>query len=217
MIYPCTLNKPDTVYFNETKYRLVSGKKYYLSNYSTTEKRKSVKGLHVAIWEHFNNDIVPKGFHIHHIDSNSFNNRPENLELISKEEHKKIPKNLDLDKARENLNNIRHLTKAWHSSIDGIKWHREHAKNSLLKRLLTIKSCNCINCGETFDSKIERRYCDRSCAEKYRRKNYKKKVEITCIVCSKKTEVEYYDRKPTHCSKKCVGVTAWSKNDKRSG
>ncbi len=36
---------------------------------------------------------IPKGYHIHHIDGNPFNNSIENLSCISPEDHKKIHKN----------------------------------------------------------------------------------------------------------------------------
>jgi hypothetical protein len=42
------------------------------------------------IWEKFNEEKIPKGYHIHHIDGNRNNNEPLNLMCISPEDHFKI-------------------------------------------------------------------------------------------------------------------------------
>lgn len=39
------------------------------------------------IWEEYNQQEIPKGYHIHHIDGNHDNNNPENLECLSAEDH----------------------------------------------------------------------------------------------------------------------------------
>jgi hypothetical protein len=38
------------------------------------------------VWERVNGDI-PKGYHIHHIDGNHYNNSIDNLKLVTQEEH----------------------------------------------------------------------------------------------------------------------------------
>ena len=53
---------------------------------------KEIKGAHRKIYEmHYGK--IPKGFHIHHIDSNPLNNNIDNLICISEEDHKNIHKN----------------------------------------------------------------------------------------------------------------------------
>lgn len=44
------------------------------------------------IWEITNNKKIPKGYEIHHIDGNHDNNEPDNLKLVSIEEHLEIHK-----------------------------------------------------------------------------------------------------------------------------
>lgn len=41
------------------------------------------------IFEDFNGVKIPKGYHIHHIDGNHNNNNPENLEMLTPDEHAK--------------------------------------------------------------------------------------------------------------------------------
>ena len=45
--------------------------------------------LHQYKWECENKRDIPKGFEIHHIDHDRLNNRVENLQLLSKDEHLK--------------------------------------------------------------------------------------------------------------------------------
>lgn len=44
------------------------------------------------IWETHNNEKIPDGYEIHHIDGNRKNNNPDNLICVSIEEHLKIHK-----------------------------------------------------------------------------------------------------------------------------
>src|SRR3990167_129843 len=70
--------------FNRIKYRLMGKGRYYLSQSTTNQGRKNPKGLHVSVWEFHNKKEVPKGFHVHHKDSNTFNNDISKLECLCK-------------------------------------------------------------------------------------------------------------------------------------
>ena len=43
-----------------------------------------------TIWETTNNDTIPKGWHIHHLDNDHTNNDPDNLICVSPEMHLEI-------------------------------------------------------------------------------------------------------------------------------
>ena len=86
------MDVPETVIFNGKEYKLMGTGKYYLSQARSNKERKNAKGLHVAIWEFYSGKTVPKGYIVHHKDGNPHNNNFENLECISRDEHKKIPK-----------------------------------------------------------------------------------------------------------------------------
>ena len=94
--YICAMETVNTsenikeVVFNGVKYRLMGKKRYYLASYSANKDRIGAKGLHTAIWEYFNNREVPKGYCIHHIDGNPFNNDISNLQCMEIGEHRKL-------------------------------------------------------------------------------------------------------------------------------
>lgn len=55
------------------------------------DKVQISKGVHILVWETFVGPI-PKGYEIHHINGNKQDNRLENLQCLTKEEHKEIHK-----------------------------------------------------------------------------------------------------------------------------
>ena len=96
------------------------------------------KRLHQAVWE-FHNGEIPKGHYVHHKDGDRGNNIISNLEVITPKEHNQHHwklkwQNLDFrKKALKHFDNIRPLSKIWHSSPEGHKWHVEHATNQWMK------------------------------------------------------------------------------------
>ena len=85
---------------------------------------------------------IPEGFHVHHVDGNTANNNPENLVAIHPEEHLQITVEgwkrrggswKDQEAMAEHLDKIRPLTKEWHGSEEGLRWHREHAYRSIVR------------------------------------------------------------------------------------
>ncbi len=47
------------------------------------------KSLHILVWESFNNQKVPEGYQIDHIDGNKANNKLENLRLVNSSDNMK--------------------------------------------------------------------------------------------------------------------------------
>lgn len=59
---------------------------YFTVNLYKNGKRHSTERIHRLVAKHFIGDI-PRGFEVNHIDGNKQNNRVDNLEIISKQEH----------------------------------------------------------------------------------------------------------------------------------
>lgn len=57
-----------------------------------SKHHKLLGGIHRKIWEEKNGKI-PKGYHIHHLNGNPYNNEISNLVCLSPEEHGKIHEN----------------------------------------------------------------------------------------------------------------------------
>lgn len=153
--------------------------------------RKGVGALHREIWKDANGPI-PDGSHIHHKDGNPSNNAIENLECISPMQH--IHEHLT-DERRERMREIadtyRHLTKAWHASEEGRKWHSEHAKAIIRKTgthsfVRRMRSLICEQCGKTYETSkySNSKFCSNKCKSAWRRKEKLDFIEKTCPACT---------------------------------
>jgi HNH endonuclease len=164
-------NPPETVEFEGVIYRRMGGRRlYYLSQSTTNAGRRRAKGLHVAIWESRSKQSVPVGYEVHHKDGDTFNFDDDNLECLPRPVHQKIPKKLDMEAVRRNLDKQRPLASAWHRSPEGIEWHRQHAKQSIAKPGVKrppapiIGSGSCKWCGQTYQTKSKKRlFCSSVC------------------------------------------------------
>ena len=191
------------IWFNGIKFTKDDKTGYYLN--SSIRKR-----LHRYVWElHYGE--IPEGYHIHHIDFDKSNNDISNLQLMSKEEHMQLHGELNKgvcsDNMRQNLNNIRHLTKEWHSSDEGHNWHKEHYKTSLGKKEYVEIKCDC--CGETFMSRGSRpRFCSNKCKSKYRRIHKLDYITETCVICGKEFSKSKYSKGVT-CTRSCANKLVW--------
>lgn len=162
---------PERVEFNGIIFRRMGGKRrYYLSQGRSNAARRGAKGLHVAVWEHFSGQMVPKGYEINHIDRDTFNCSFENLECLPMRVHRSLPKNIDMVKQGAHLERIRPLASAWHKSEAGRAWHKIHATASL--GAARIAKANtpprsggvCVWCGGGFTFKnIRKVYCSSPC------------------------------------------------------
>jgi hypothetical protein len=136
--YPESKHKTHQRYFNPPHY----------------QRAKGIEALHREIWKFYNGEI-PKGWHVHHKDGNYLNNDISNLEAISPEQHRaehkdNLIKSLKSDERREHLKRIQGLSKEWHKSEEGRKWHSQQAKISAEKRL--PKEFVCAFCVKTLNA-----------------------------------------------------------------
>ena len=195
---------PKVIIFNGTKYSLMGGKrKYYLSVSNTNVGRKHPKGLHVAIWEFYNKQKVPKGYHIHHKDGNTFNNDISNLQSLSCREHHKFSKKMDEISMHKHLAKIRPLAIQWHKSKKGKIWHKQHAVD--IQKNLKYKDRNCVLCGKLFKYKYSTaRFCSDACFQKFTRDSGKWSEKRKCIICGKEyIKKNKYQKKGITCSRTC--------------
>jgi len=152
------------------------GRKFYLdkkTGYWISTDYPRIRA-HVWVWINVNKDIK-KGFHIHHLDGDKSNNSIDNLKEISAGDHTRLHCTEERKQmAREWCEIIRHLTKEWHSSEEGHKWHVEHGKRCWEnKKVITI---NCLMCFKEVETKTyHQKFCHQNCKAKYGRRANKYK------------------------------------------
>lgn len=163
--------------------------------------------LHRRIYED-NHGPIPDGWHVHHADENPFNNDPANLVALPPDEHSHVhPGDVDRTSPEwlEHLASIRLLAAEWHSSPEGIEWHREHGKQTWEGRERQPVG-NCAMCGEPvtsyFVSRGELRFCSRKCIGKYNETTLRYHTMVPCPICG--TEFPQRRRRPKTCSPDCA-------------
>lgn len=189
------------------------GQTYYIQStgryFQNGNRKASERLLHRYIWTKHRGEI-PEGYDIHHKNENWEDNSLSNLCIMPKGDHLRLHLSKRLKNPHYYRTRLRQLkvaresAKAWHSSEEGIKWHREHAKESL--RLTPKKERTCIHCGHKWKTTYHHaKFCCRSCSSCYYIMHKARKDERLCGHCGKKFLVPYM-RKTRFCSPQC---TAW--------
>ena len=167
------------VEFNGKNYELVG--KYYFEKNSTNAGRRNAKQLHIAVWEFYNKQEVPKGCHIHHKDFNHLNNDISNLECLPIKEHLSLhaktwwSKEEKRKKGEEHLYKIREKASEWHRKMKGQHYHKNWQPKTL----------NCEFCGKEFvQNCYNQRFCCSTCANR-KRNGYGIKKYMFCENCGK--------------------------------
>ena len=173
---------------------------YYLN--STTRRR-----LHRCVYEAVHGEI-PEGWQVHHIDHNKNNNEPENLELLTAEQHSQRHADEMSDDLRElyKENMVRNVIPAaveWHRSEAAKEWHRKQfiaTKDALYAR----KAFVCKQCGKEYESIDHGRnfFCSNACSAKWRRDSGVDDETRVCAVCGNPFTVNKY-KKTRCCSPSC--------------
>jgi len=150
---------------------------------------------------------VPDKHEIHHINEDWTDNRIENLECIDAVKHQRdhmLEKYKDpafMAARLKDLESAQIAAKAWHSSPEGIEWHRQHGKKSWVARKPKTYTCKC--CGLVFDSMraygVE--FCSLSCRQKVKFQEDKTSIG-TCILCGTSFNFNKY-REQDCCSRSC--------------
>lgn len=160
---------------------------YFLSTKPIGRKRKR---LHVYVWEKEKGEL-PCGYDVHHKDCDKNNNDISNLILLTRSEHKKTHEQMlteeQKDKRRRSLiENAVPLARAWHSTEQGIEWHREHGKRVAEKRPFVKFSCD--YCGKEYESRRfykpgDHHFCSNKCKSAFRRESGVDDVLKICKGC----------------------------------
>jgi len=170
--------------------------------------QRSIKGgveyLHRAVWESVNGEI-PSGKEIHHIDEDPGNNDIANLECLTRAEHlERHPWSDDRMSAQlAHLDSVRHLTKAWHSSPEGIEEHRRIGAMAYRGFVPSQKSC--AHCGCDFMTKKMGdldMYCSNKCKSAARRASGVDNELRLCPCCKCYFSANRYSKTET-CSRSC--------------
>ena len=171
--------------------------------------KRSITGgtvwLHRQKWIDAHGDI-PAGHHVHHKDGNPSNNDISNLECLSPKDHfgdhqwSKDRKS----KHKKHLDKIRPLTKAWHSSPEGIQKHREIGAMAYENFVPVQKKCE--HCGAGFLCNRTGgvgKFCSNKCKSAYRRASGVDNETRLCAQCGSAFVADKYaDTKC--CSRSCA-------------
>ena len=160
----------ETVVFNGKRYN-----RYPESSNAAHRRYFSRSGarLHRDVWIH-HNGVIPDGHHVHHIDGDTGNNDIANLKCLParqhRDEHKaELSARNKSDRQLRHLESIRGKAAEWHSSAEGVAWHKKHVAESLAKAWSKPKvypelAFNCKWCGKQGTAKVARKVlCGSSC------------------------------------------------------
>jgi hypothetical protein len=195
-------------YFNGIKFYEDKKAGYWIS---TTNPRKR---MHIVVWE-FHNGKIPDKYHVHHVDENKSNNDILNLRLISEKDHLSMHMTDERREfSREWVSRIRPLTKEWHASEEGRKWHREHGIKGWKNRKPMLVVCR--KCGESFSTKTyHNTFCSNACKSSWRRAQKTDDIDATCRFCGKIFRKNKY-ADTTSCSGTCAAKLRWRQRNKEN-
>jgi endogenous inhibitor of DNA gyrase (YacG/DUF329 family) len=172
---------------------------------------RRIELLHRHLWRREHGEI-PKDCEVHHIDQNPLNNALENLECITKKQHRRIHADCGAFSSPEqlaHLERIRDKAKVWHASDEGHEWHRQHGIEVAKNRKPVTLTCS--HCGKQFEriynSKVA--YCSTKCGDRARWPRKKHSVERVCEWCNKPFLAD--SKKRRFCSKSCAHTHYWAK------
>lgn len=157
-------------------------------------------GLQQAVWLYHNGEI-PQGHEIHHIDENKANNDIENLQALTKSEHKKLHAKKGMPV--RTMQKGEFYCKTCEKKFIAIKTGKNYfcSKKCAYEFYKITKICE--ECGKEFKtSKFKSsRFCSIKCKVENNSRNHHE-IRI-CPVCGKEFSAKLSDKR-VFCSRKCV-------------
>lgn len=144
------------------------GKQYFLYPKERYFSRGN-KRMHTTVYKFYYGDI-PKNYHVHHSDGNTWNNEITNLQLVQKNKHLQEHGKERFNKNKEWFKDFhaKGIEKAtqWHKSKEGIEWHSEQQKENWKSKQWHIKICSI--CNKEYKTPFPERskYCHQNCKAK---------------------------------------------------
>lgn len=209
----------DSVVFNGITFRRypnakrLSDRRYYRADGRL--RKQGISYLHKTVWE-FYNGKVPDGYHIHHKNGDTLDNRIENLELLPGKSHLALHAEENrhnealMARLKENLAEQQAKAAEWHRSEAGREWHRQHGRETAEAEANKPRAERiCKVCGKSFLVKNFVRdraeFCSNKCYSKYRRDNGLDDITVKCPICGKEYSTNKYKPAKT-CGKRCGAI-----------
>lgn len=153
--------------FNGKIFRLYPRERYF---------SRGIKRMHTEVWK-YHYGKIEKDFHVHHKNSNTWDNRIENLEIIQKSEHQRDHGKNRFKTDPEWFKRFHEagIAKAteWHKSIEGIEWHKKQGAETWIHR--EYKTLVCKECGKEYTTRHAgiSKFCHANCKARALRKRRK--------------------------------------------
>ena len=188
----------------------LDGVRYYKKPDGYYRAAPSVKigYYHRDLWEkHFG--PIPDGMHVHHLDHDKENNDINNYALMTAAAHAKLHYDDRIANGwkPELSEEARAKCAAWHSTPEGLEWHRQHGAATWDARV--PQKLTCAQCGSEFEGFFDVRgdktgpYCRPYCRAKARKLRGEDGEDRTCPQCGSTFRVDKYTRKQ-FCTKECA-------------
>lgn len=168
--------------------------------------------LHRMVWICYNGEI-PEGHDIHHKDFDKENNVISNLELVHKDEHKKIHLAHKTKKVPEKKQKFicKVCGKEYESVNRSNNTYCSVKCKKTAERVRATKIKICKVCGKEFSTRDDAEICSKKCLGKFLNRQEIK----TCPVCGK-TFSDVVSKHRKHCSPECAAA-ALRKREIRTG
>lgn len=162
--------------------------------------------IHRAVWSYYHGKI-PDDYQIHHIDKNKTNNAIENLQCLTRLEHRKAhsKKGTRVATPKKKIFTCDHCGKQYEASDQGKnrycseKCKRRHVYQENIRPFI------CQHCGKTFSANRHNKpkFCSIRCAQAHRYLGHR--FTRKCLVCGKTFETT--SGADAHCcSNHCAAV-----------